>query len=95
MTRRIYKDLSYLVKTTDKHGERGHDVAMFGERESRLVEHGWVKEKYGESTERGERLSQALQIQYGTPGGVEDVAMSHGVENVIELAEREMENHGL
>lgn len=58
--RRTKKDLVYLVKTTTVEGTK-KDTALFAERELRLVEHGWRKSKFGETTEKGRNLAGSLR----------------------------------
>lgn len=57
--KRTKKDLEYLVETTTEDGTK--DTALFGEREIRLVDHGWRKTKFGETTSEGCELAKALR----------------------------------
>lgn len=57
--RRTKKDLEYLVDTTTENGTK--DTALFGEREDRLVDHGWRETRFGETTSEGCDLAKALR----------------------------------
>lgn len=92
--RRTKRALSYLVQTTQADGSTNHDTALFGERETRLVEHGWRTDKFGETTDIGQELAHGLhtlarehyQHIDAKSDRIERLADENGVPNVVDLA---------